>query len=95
MIFVSNAGFNNLGHPLHSTWINWGRHTAGTIPFVILFAGWFGAAGVLIGQAVGGVLFGLLSAWLAMRVIAREEAPRERAPFQRQARLMQLFFNRR
>lgn len=95
MVFVSNASFNNLGHPLQSTWINWGRHTAGTIPFVILFAGWFGAAGVLIGQAVGGVLFGLLSAWLAMRVIAREEAPRERAPFQRHARLMQLFFNRR
>lgn len=95
MVFVSNASFNNLGRPLHSTWINWGRHTAGTIPFVILFAGWFGAAGVLIGQAVGGVLFGLLSGWLALRVIAQKAAPAERRPFQRQARLMQLFHNRR
>ena len=33
-IFVSNAAFNNLGHPYYSTWINWGRHTIGTIPFL-------------------------------------------------------------
>jgi len=95
MVFVSNASFNNLGHPFYSTWINWGRHTLGTIPFVILFAAWFGASGVLIGQAVGGVLFGLLSGWLALRVIARKADPAEPVPFQRQARLMQLFFNRR
>ena len=95
MIFVSNAGFNNLGHPFYSTWTNWGRHTLGTVPFVMLFAAWFGAAGVLIGQAVGGVIFGLWSGWLAMRVIARQEPPAPPQPFQRQARLMQLFSFRR
>lgn len=95
MIFVSNAGFNNLGHPYYSTWTNWGRHTLGTVPFVMLFAAWFGAAGVLIGQAVGGVIFGLWSAWLAMRVIARQEEPAPPVPFQRQARLLQLFNFRR
>jgi Na+-driven multidrug efflux pump len=95
MIFVSNASFNNLGHPYYSTWINWGRHTLGTVPFVILCAGWFGAAGVLIGQAVGGVIFGLLSGWLALRVMGRKEAPSEPTPFQRQARLLQLFQHRR
>jgi len=95
MIFVSNASFNNLGHPYYSTWTNWGRHTLGTIPFVMLFAAWYGAAGVLIGQAVGGVLFGLWSGWLAMRVISRKEPGSESGPFQRQARLMQIFHNRR
>ena len=95
MIFVSNASFNNLGHPYYSTWTNWGRHTLGTIPFVMLFAAWYGAAGVLIGQAVGGVLFGLWSGWLAMRVISRKEPGPESGPFQRQARLMQIFHNRR
>ena len=45
---VSNAAFNNLGHPFYSTWVNWGRHTLGTVPFVMLFAWWLGAAGVLI-----------------------------------------------
>ncbi|MEX0302429.1 MAG: MATE family efflux transporter, partial [Leisingera sp.] len=29
VIFVENASFNNLGHPVYSTWINWGRHTLG------------------------------------------------------------------
>ncbi|WP_071673042.1 MATE family efflux transporter [Nioella nitratireducens] len=95
MIFVSNATFNNLGHPFYSTGVNWGRHTLGTIPFVILFSGWFGAAGVLIGQAVGGVLFGGLSAALALGVIARKDPAKPTAPFLRQARLIQLFYNRR
>lgn len=95
MLFVSNAAFNNLGRPFYSTGLNWGRHTAGTIPFVILFAGWLGAPGVLIGQAVGGILFGLLSAALALRVIARHDPPTEPAPFVRQARLLQMFHNRR
>ena len=29
----------------------------------------WGAQGVLVGQAVGGVIFGLLAVWLALRVI--------------------------
>ena len=41
----------------------------GTIPFVMVFAAWFGASGVLIGQAVGGVLFGLVAVAVAMRVM--------------------------
>ncbi|MEO3416661.1 MATE family efflux transporter [Roseovarius sp. CAU 1744] len=68
-IFVSNASFNNLGHPVYSSWINWGRHTLGTWPFVILFAAWWGAPGVLIGQAVGGVIFAAIAVWLSFRVI--------------------------
>ncbi|MCB1330730.1 MAG: MATE family efflux transporter, partial [Maritimibacter sp.] len=54
VIFVANASFNNLGHPFYSTWINWGRHTLGTIPFVIAGGALWGAPGVLIGQAAGG-----------------------------------------
>ncbi|MEM7599752.1 MAG: MATE family efflux transporter, partial [Pseudomonadota bacterium] len=68
-IFVSNASFNNLGHPVYSSWINWGRHTLGTWPFAILFAAWLGAPGVLIGQAVGGVLFAALAVYLSFRII--------------------------
>lgn len=69
-LFVANAAFNNMGHPFYSTWLNWGRHTLGTIPFVMLGSMWFGAAGVLIGQALGGVIFGLLAWALAERLIA-------------------------
>lgn len=97
LIFVSNAAFNNLGHPFYSTWVNWGRHTVGTIPFVMLGGAWYGAAGVLIGQAVGGVIFGLLALWLAVRVINKSAATiaQPAAKFSRQARLLQLFNNRR
>ena len=65
-IFVCNASFNNLGHPLYSTVINWGRHTLGTWPFVIAGAAMLGSAGVLLGQAVGGIIFaaiGIVAAW--------------------------------
>lgn len=94
VIFVGNAAFNNLGTPFHSTWINWGRHTLGTIPFVLLGSLWFGAEGVLMGQALGGVIFGALSIWLALRVIARPRSG-PRAPFAREGRLLSLFSFRR
>jgi len=95
VLFVSNAAFNNLGHPLYSTAINWGRHTLGTILPVLLFASWFGAAGVLIGQAVGGVVFGLLSVLLALRVIAQKETAEPVEPFARETRIFTLFHHRR
>ncbi|WP_296419436.1 MATE family efflux transporter [Pseudooctadecabacter sp.] len=69
LIFVSNAACNNMGHPFYSTLVNWGRHTLGTIPFVMIFSAWFGAAGVLIGQAVGGVLFAAVAVWVALRIM--------------------------
>lgn len=71
VMFVSNAAFNNLGKPLWSTLLNWGRHTLGTVPFVLIGAEIWGARGVLIGQAAGGVLFGTLSALIAWRLISR------------------------
>jgi putative MATE family efflux protein len=77
-LFVANASFNNLGHPLLSTAFNWGRATLGTIPFA-----WWGshysAGGVLIGQAVGSSIFGLLAVIVAFRLASRlasKEPPR-------------------
>ncbi|WP_240009561.1 MATE family efflux transporter [Marinomonas algicola] len=60
-IFVANTSFNNLGKPLYSTVLSIGRATIGTLPFVYLGSDWFGAVGVLYGQAVGTVVFGLLA----------------------------------
>lgn len=70
VVFTSNAVFNNLGHPIYSTWINWGRHSIGTWVPIMIFSSFWGAAGVLIGQAVGGVLFALVAYVLVQRVIA-------------------------
>ncbi len=99
MLFVSNACFNNLGHPFYSTWLNWGRHTLGVIPFVWLGSLLFGAPGVLIGQATGGVVFGVLSLIIVRRTIkaVESEGIEDKGPrlFQRQARQIALFFGRR
>ena len=70
MIFVGNAVCNNLGRPFWSTVVNWGRHTVGTIPLALWLGSMWGAQGVLVGQALGGVVFGLAAAWLALRAIA-------------------------
>ena len=98
VIFVANAAFNNLGHPFYSTWVNWGRHTLGTIPLVLLGGAWYGAPGILIGQAVGGFIFAIIAWLLAMRVIriaAKGDIEPEKEPFARQARLHQLLHHRR
>jgi putative MATE family efflux protein len=69
-LFVANTAFNNLGFPLLSTFFNWGRATLGTIPFATIGAG-YGAAGVLIGQALGALLFGTAAVIVAFRVVGR------------------------
>ena len=96
-LFVCNAAFNNLGYPFYSTLMNWGRHTLGTVPFVLVGAWWLGAPGVLIGQATGGVIFAVLAFVLAQRVIG--QAGEAKLPsedrFARQVRLFQLFHHRR
>jgi Na+-driven multidrug efflux pump len=69
-LFVANAAFNNLGRPLYSTAFNWARATLGTIPFAYLGAH-FGPAGVLIGPAIGSIIFGSLALWVAFRLSAK------------------------
>ena len=69
-LYVANAAFNNLGAPLLSTAFNWGRATLGTIPFVLVGMH-YGAAGVLIGQSLGGVMFGTLAVVAAFLLMHR------------------------
>jgi Na+-driven multidrug efflux pump len=66
-LFVANAAFNNLDRPTYATVLNWGRATLGTIPFVH-FGARFGPQGVVIGQALGSVIFGLAAVALAFVV---------------------------
>ncbi|MDJ0992079.1 MAG: MATE family efflux transporter [Dinoroseobacter sp.] len=94
VLFAANAAFNNLGRPFLSTLTNWGRHTLGTIPFVMVGATLFGAPGVLIGQAAGGVLFGLFAAFLALRVMA-DPGDKPKGAFAREGRLLSLLHLRR
>jgi putative MATE family efflux protein len=75
MVFVGNAVCNNLGRPFWSTVVNWGRHTVGTIPLALWFGQYWGAQGVLVGQALGGVVFGFAAAWLALVAIRSPVMP--------------------
>ena len=73
-LFVANAAFNNLGAPLLSTLFNWGRATLGTIPFVWLGGRFYGAEGVIAGQALGSVAFGVAALISAFAVVRRLNA---------------------
>ncbi len=70
-LFVANAAFNTLGHAQLSTWLNWGRATIGTIPFVEFGSRRAGAEGVLAGNMIGGIAFGILAVWLCYRLMNR------------------------
>ena len=70
-LFISNAAFNNLGRPVYATITNWGRHTLGTFPFVMLGSWMFGAPGVLYGQALGGLIFALGACYMAYILVHR------------------------
>ncbi len=85
-LFASNAAFNNLNRPTYSTALNWGRNTLGTIPLAMAGSALAGAPGVLIGQALGGVIFGIAGSWLSLRLIAayrdgRIDPDKPRPPF--------------
>lgn len=90
-IFVSNAAFNNLGHPGYSAYINWGNCTLGTLPFVLIGSNLYGPLGVVIGQATGTMIFGIIATTVALNVI---EKPKETAPesaFERHRRLHAIY----
>lgn len=95
VIFVANAGFNNLGHASYSTYVNWGRNTLGTWPLAILGGVYFGAPGVLIGQAFGGIVFAGIAILMMRRLLAAElEAKPEADPFHHHRRFHLLFGRR-
>ncbi|MEM7521341.1 MAG: MATE family efflux transporter, partial [Pseudomonadota bacterium] len=71
VLFVANAAFNNLGHPFFSTFTNWGRNAIALIPLVWLGSVLFGAPGVLIGQSLAGVVFGVVAWVMASRVMSQ------------------------
>ena len=75
-LFIANAAFNNLRRPLWSTWLNWGKNTLGTAPFVFAGSAIAGAPGVIIAQAIGGIGFAVLGVILGFRLIRAYEAGR-------------------
>ncbi|UTW54358.1 MATE family efflux transporter [Kordiimonas sp. SCSIO 12610] len=76
ILFLSNAAFNNLGHPLRATFFNVGKATIGTIPFAYYGSKLYGAEGVLIGQAIGAAIFGFVGVIFCLYTIDKVVAAR-------------------
>ncbi|MEH6580991.1 MAG: MATE family efflux transporter [Halioglobus sp.] len=58
-LFIANASFNNLHRPRLATAFNFARVLLGIIPAVYFGASWYGARGVIAGEATGSVIFGM------------------------------------
>lgn len=69
-LFVSNAAFNNLGKPGRSTLVNWLKDGVISWPAATVLSASFGAAGVIYGQAVAGIIMGTLAAVWGWRYVA-------------------------
>ncbi len=70
-LFISNASFNNLHYPHWATMFNFSKMALGTIPAVYLGALWYGPRGVMAGEAVSAVVFGVLALFAVLKLIGR------------------------
>jgi len=77
MLFIGNAACNNLGRPTWSTAMNWLRNTLGIIPFLWLGREFYGLDGIVVGPAVGGIIFGIAGYMVAQYLVNQRE---RRAP---------------
>jgi len=60
-LFIANAVLNTLGRPRVATALNWARAILGTLPFTWIGGIVAGSAGVLLGNLLGGVIFGTIA----------------------------------
>lgn len=70
-LFIANASFNNLHYPHWATGFNFAKMALGTIPAVYFGASWFGARGVMAGEAVSSILFGVFALLAAFSLVRR------------------------
>lgn len=79
-LFVANAAFNNLRRAYFATLLNFSRTLLGVIPLVSLFSHWFGVAGVLAGEVVGGAIFGCLAIVIVLKYVSKLEKKQGTVP---------------
>ncbi|MEH6591339.1 MAG: MATE family efflux transporter [Halioglobus sp.] len=73
-LFIANASFNNLHQPRLATALNFSRVFLGIIPAVYLGGIWYGARGVIAGEAVGSIAFGLIGAVAVFGLVRKLDA---------------------
>ncbi|MGJ8616872.1 MAG: MATE family efflux transporter [Sulfitobacter sp.] len=73
-LFVSNAAFNALGKPGWSTLVNWLKDGVLSWPLATWLTLYFGSIGVIFGQALAGVVMGIIAAAWGWAFVARLQA---------------------
>ena len=68
-LFVANAAFNNLGHPMRATFFNVSKATIGTVPFAYFGAVYYGPEGALVAQAIGSMVVGIIAVYVCFATI--------------------------
>ncbi len=72
-LFIANASFNNLHRPHLAAAFNFARVLLGIIPAVYIGANWYGARGVIAGEAMGSIFFGLMGVVAVFVLVRRLE----------------------
>ena len=73
MLFIGNAACNNLDRASWSTLMNWLRNTVGLVPFLWLGREYYGLNGIVIGPAIGGIVFGVGGYMVAQYLVNMRE----------------------
>ena len=73
LLFVANASFNNLGRAYLATLFNYAKEFLGIEPAAYVGARYFGARGVMMGEALGMAVFGALGMLTALALVRRFE----------------------
>ncbi len=71
LLFVANASFNNLGRAYLATLFNYGKVLLGVVPAAWFGAAHFGARGVMVGEALGMAVWGVLGMFSALMLVQR------------------------
>ena len=71
MNLVAMSFLNNVGYPKLASMLNLAKLSLGTIPFVSIGAYYYGAQGILIGQALGSVVFALIAIMLCYQILRK------------------------
>ncbi len=69
ILFSTNSVFNSLGYPIYSTVFNYAKFFIGIIPAAYTLSYFYGAKGVIIGQAIGPVMVSLTAIWACHHII--------------------------
>lgn len=80
ILFSTNSVFNSLGFPLYSTFFNYAKFFLGVIPAVWVLSHYYGAKGVIIGQAIGPVLVTIAAIITCRKIIAKVSNQNDQTP---------------